>query len=70
MKLCINCKHYLADPAFPDQGRFSRCGYEHPKSLVDGQPIPFDLLTYCSIARKYKDVCSIEAINFEEATNV
>ena len=70
MKLCINCKHYLADPAFPEKTRFSRCGFDRPKSPVDGQPREFDLLIYCNIARKYGDVCSIEGNNFEEANNV
>ena len=72
MKLCINCKHYLADPVFPDQARYSRCGFDHPKSPVDGQLVPFDYLPYCNIARKYeqKGDCTIGGNNFEEKTNV
>ena len=72
MKLCINCKHHVVDVDVP-KSKYTRCGYNRPVSLVDGQPVPVNDLTFCSsqrIGRFNSTVCGIEGQFFEEASNV
>ena len=72
MKLCINCKHHVVDPDVP-KSKYARCGYNRPVSLVDGQPVPVNDLSFCSSQRIgfiSKLNCGTEGQFFEEATNV
>lgn len=72
-KYCVNCKHFR--PKAGDEHHvYARCSVskrENPISLVTGKPQYVDL-PYAEVMRMSSagDKCGVEALFFEEATNV
>jgi hypothetical protein len=69
MKLCIQCKYLLPSlrEALDDN---SRCGFEHPISLVTGLQTNRDTLPYAELDRRTTGRCTPLATNWEAADHV
>ena len=69
MKLCITCKYLLPSlrEALDDN---SRCGFEHPISLVTGLKTNRETLTYAELDRRTTGRCTPLANNWEAADHV
>jgi hypothetical protein len=68
-KLCVNCKHVVF-PKEHDNKEVSRCGYNHPTSLVTGLLTPNDKLPYCAVQRLNHEPCKIAGELWEAAFDV
>jgi len=69
MKLCIQCK-YLLPSLLGDLDDNSRCGYEHPVSLVTGLQTNRETLPYAELDRLISGRCTPLATNWEAADHV
>ena len=69
MKLCIQCKYLLPylRGALDDN---SKCGYEHPISLITGLLTNGDTLPYAELDRRTTGRCTPLANNWEAADHV
>lgn len=69
MKLCIQCKYIL--PSLRDElDDNSKCGFDHPISLVTGLKTNGDTLPYAELDRRTTGRCTPLATNWEAADHV
>ena len=69
MKLCKNCKHLLPD-SLGKITDLSRCGYQHPVSLVTGLLREQDTLPFAELERRSTGRCGLSAEHWEAAEHV
>jgi len=69
MKLCIQCKYLLPSlrGALDDN---SKCGFDHPISLITGLKTNGDTLPYAELDRRTTGRCTPLATHWEAADHV
>lgn len=64
MNLCINCKHFQANPKSPKDNTVALCARKDLRNPVHGLPD----LPYCSVERlDYAGTCKMEGIHWVQA---